>query len=189
VALRGWPGLLRSTAVLFCSVVHVSVSRGNSSLLKEHTVSMNLVSSDVKSLPYMIKFYLWRRDRTGGKKDFLMWNSKNFCKAGFMKWSLFSRFGGVATSSLWQGVRVLLGTLLLSPRVTVLWWLQACPYWGAVRTSITVIAFYDTVPHNSTRWHCCCAAVSGWRLQISVRMMTPLWSCKTVMTHISTLTA
>jgi hypothetical protein len=39
------------------------MSRGNSSLLKEHTVAMNLVSSDVKILPHLTKFYF--EDATG----------------------------------------------------------------------------------------------------------------------------
>jgi hypothetical protein len=43
---------------MFGSIVHVSMSRENSSLLKEHTVAMNLVSSGVKILPYMTKFCL-----------------------------------------------------------------------------------------------------------------------------------
>ena len=75
-----WLSLLRSTAVLFDSIVHVSMSRGNSSLLKERSVSLNLVSSDVKILAFMTKFLSLKTD-TGleVRRGFRMWNS-NFAK-------------------------------------------------------------------------------------------------------------
>ena len=66
--------------MLFDSIVHVSMSRGNSSLLKERSVSLNLVSSDVKILAFMTKFLSLKTD-TGleVRRGFRMWNS-NFAK-------------------------------------------------------------------------------------------------------------